>query len=179
MGHIAIGCSTQGGDTVAPGVATCKIRDSYPNIVLYDSNRNNRKSAFGSADDYTYMRSYKEGGSSWCGVQANYKTGEVTIVNGNFTTGGLLTLDNDSFVRVPTIKGYSAIKVTKDSDDWLDGINNDLIGREIAIYSTTGKIYLKQSNYSYGFRNKSGSDIVMEVGKVYKYIRLDDGWYEL
>ena len=46
-GHIAIGCSVDEQDPVAPGWGAIKIRDNSPKIELFDANNNNEKLTIG------------------------------------------------------------------------------------------------------------------------------------
>lgn len=77
-GHVAIGCSTQNGDSVAPGVGTMKLRDTNPSIYLYDSDNDNQKSVFKADGNIVSIGGYSSSGTFY-GIRINCSTGEVSI----------------------------------------------------------------------------------------------------
>ena len=173
-GHIAIGCSTQGGDTVATGVATAKLRDSYPRIIMYDTNRNNRQSRFGSSDNNTYIRSYDEDGNLACGLNMDYRN-KTNIFTGSVQLGKLLTWEDT--LANKNLNGICSIHVPSTITSRFENIDGGVEGQTVYIVSN-GSLTINHNKDGWGnIRTSTSADIKLEKGVVYTITRVNGLWY--
>lgn len=173
-GHVAIGCSTQNSDNIAPGSSTLKIRDYYPSITLYDANKRNRKAIFGNRDDVTYLECYDENGEIVCSLNMNYKNKTIDFT-GSVQIGKLLTWSGNNANK--TLTGISSIYVPSNIVSRFENIEGGVEGQIVSIVSD-GSLTVNHNREDWGnIRTSTSSDVTLEKGIVYTLTKINELWY--
>ena len=173
-GHVAIGCSTQASDSVAPGSAVLKLRESYPSVIMYDKNRNNRQFKLEMNEDYTRFYNYDESGNISNSMTMNYKS-KVTVFKGSVQLGDLMTWEGTSAAR--NLTGITTIYVPSSITSRFEYVEGGCEGQNINIVSD-GALTIEHNKDGWGnIRTCNKSNIVLEKGVLYTLTRVNGLWY--
>ena len=175
VGHIAIGCSTQNNETVAPGIATVKLRDNYPIISFYDTSSNNRRSVIGSNGNDLVLRGYNANGNYSVGLTFNTATGVVKL-KGSFQQGEKLTWENG---RSAGMSGNSitTIYIPENVTGRLESISDGVEGQTISILSE-GNFTINHNKDGWGnIRTSTNADITLTKNTLYLLVNINSKWY--
>lgn len=174
QGHIGVGCSTQNNDSVAPGKHVVKLRDSYPELAIYDSNRKNRKSLFGSGDNKTFIKAYNETGDKWYGIEIDYKTGSIDV-KGSLNIGSLLTWSDKKPSK--NLDNISSIHVTSGTISRFENVEGGKEGQIVTIVSN-GSLTVNHNRDDWGnIRTTTKQDVLLESDVPYTITKVNGLWY--
>lgn len=174
LGHVAIGCSTVT-DDIASGLATMKLRDSYPQILVYDVNRNNRKFAISMNDDNSRFQNFNESGAVSNSLTFNYKTG--VILSSSSIQMGLPLVMTSSSGASQTITRVSSIYVPTGLTLYLENLEGGVDGQTIPIVAD-GSLTVRHHQAGWGnIRTSTGANAVLTTGKVYYISCINGLWY--
>lgn len=180
LGHVSIGCSTQNGDTVAPGTHTVKLRSKYPSVALYDQHRGNRKTVIGSSDDTSYIDVYNETGEIVGGVVWDYKKKIMTPKNCDLAMGSRLDIDDNTWTDFAEAGWRNIIKFNVSSAKTFNGLNGGSEGQFLTLVSTNSNVTIKHdAGWSQGIRLKNATNLTLQPNMCILLQKLHDGWYQI